>query len=51
MTKRTKRWRGGLSPSRGPGRGLPAQTQVYKCDIELSRPLRPSRYTSPSRLI
>ena len=42
MTKRTNRSRGGLSPSRGPGRGLPAQTQVY------SRPsVAPESMTSP----
>jgi hypothetical protein len=29
MTKSTNRSRGGLSPSRGPGRGLPAHTRVY----------------------
>ena len=60
MTKRTNRSRGGLSPSRGPGRGLPAQTRVYSRANLASdgsprrllrhalRPAEPARRVTPS---
>jgi len=44
MTKRSNRSRGGLSPSRGPGRGLPAHTRAY------SRP-RVARMNGHTRLV
>jgi hypothetical protein len=51
MTKRTNQPRGGLSPSRGPGRGLVRANASLLVRYQPSRSLGPSRYTSRWRLI